>query len=172
LNDLLQFRELDSVVEWGSHWNMHWFSTWMLMLAFALPGALRETAPLAPLFGLLGAFVALSLIFRTRPPAWQNPRWLLHGGREILTFGLLLGLPMLSPLLFRIPAPQLGPAPLLLLIALLLGALHLLRVARKHPVRVHAQADLPLAYLVASHFFEHVLDWIWILALVDLLLSA
>lgn len=173
LLDLLQWRELDSVVQWGSHWSMHWFSTWMLILAFALPGAAAAGADPRPLLALLAGFLALSILFRTGPSAWKEPRWLLHGGRELLTFGALLWLPLFPPLLLARGPAALEPRVTFLILAggLLLGGLHLLRTARVHPVRQHAQRQLPVPYLLASHFFEHVLDWAWILALADRMLT-
>lgn len=176
LLDFLQFRELDTVTEYGSHWQMHFLSTLALMLILAWPGTLfpLQSVDACWLSALFAIFVVISLVLRTGPKALTDRRWLMHGAREILTFGLLLAVPAGIVLAGETGLPELNSLPPLaigfsVLIAAL-GAYYGWTYLRSDVLDL-AQGDFGMPYLIASHFFEHVLDMVYMVLLLLLLLS-
>lgn len=163
LRDLLQFRELDTVVQWGSHWQMHFLSTLALLLLAVLPGTLYRTAS-QPGLGLLAlAFFGLSILFGVGRRALTHPRWILHGAREIATYGPLVLLPAFLPWLLAPPASARPSALTWLSLALLAAiAAYCLWVYRAHELDALAPSERGIAFLISSHFFEHVLDVVYI----------
>lgn len=160
LLDLLQFRERDTIVRFGSHWQMHFLSTIGLMMIFMFPGTLFASADFRSGGYLLLLFVLVSLILGTDLRAITDRRWLLHGGREILTFVAIAGVPA-----FVWMAGGVEPSTLSLSAATIVGGIaiaclgaYYLWVLVNSNVKEAAETDLPAAYLIASHFFEHMLD--------------
>jgi hypothetical protein len=163
LQDLLQFRELDTVVQWGSHWQMHFLSTLALLLLAILPGTLYATAS-RPGLGLLAlAFFGLSILFGVDRRALTHPRWILHGAREIATYGPLVLLPAFLPWLLEPPASARPSALTWLSLALLaVIAAYCLWVYRAHELDELAPSERGIVFLISSHFFEHALDVVYI----------
>lgn len=132
---------------------------------------------------LLGAAVGLTVLISA--PNWcgwqalRNPRWLAHSMRELATYPFT-GIPiaLASVLLMElylsgIDGVSLSPGPAsLILIALcviiamvervLLGNVEVGTIAQRP---AFAPDGLPIAYLMASHVFEHFLDFVLIAAL-------
>ena len=167
--DLLQYRERDELVSWGSHWQMHFLSTLALLLLFVWPGMLYELSSwaLLRLAALFSCFVLISLVFRTGLKALTHPRWVLHGAREIFTYVLIVGAPLLAPL---VPATAFSaylvrPLSVAALAGFVLIGLHSVRVFRSTRLDDQAQSDRGVLYLLSSHFFEHVLDYAYIVLL-------
>lgn len=173
LLDLFQLRDRDESCAWGAHWQMHFLSTVALIILLLLPGTCFDPAEAGPPFLVLGLFAALSLLFGTGRRAVTDVRWLLHGGREIITFGLLVA----APAYLTVAGELLGPraavraATIAAAAALVLLAVYYLRVLRRHRIRDHAERDLGTLYLLSSHFFEHVLDVVFMTLLLLLLLG-
>lgn len=165
--DLIQYRETDVRHGWGSHWQMHFLSTAALLLLLMLPGILwghaADRAPSALV--LIAAFLGLSLLFRCRADAITNPRWVLHGAREVFTYVVIVALPAFLPLLdARISGPaHFGAAGLAAIFLLATWAVYVVYVFRRHRLNDVASSPRGLVYLLSSHFFEHVLDFIYVL---------
>jgi len=170
LADLFQFRETDTRVGWGSHWQMHFLSTAVLLLLLVFPGMVlaKASASSNQLLMILAVFSGLSLVFRCGYRSITDTRWVLHGAREAFTYSVLVAVPAFLPLLnlpahagIRLTAAT-GSA-----LALLVGAgLYFLYIYGKHDLNEQASSTRGLVYLLSSHFFEHVLDFIYILLLI------
>ena len=173
LMDLFQFRERDELISWGSHWQMHFLSTAALMLLLVWPGTLIQTSTphQSGLLLLLGLFLGLSLAFGTTWKALTHRRWLLHGAREIFTYFLLVAVPMLSPILFdgRLWDHRPGAIGIAVLGVFLLINAYILTVYRQSDLGAEAQSQRGLLFLTSSHFFEHVLDFVFVFLLLALL---
>ncbi|HET6847194.1 MAG TPA: hypothetical protein VFH29_10200 [Anaerolineales bacterium] len=164
--DFLQYNETDVRFGWGTHWQMHFLSTAALILLLLLPGLLLHQAAVqyVPAVALILIFLGLSWIFRTGADSFTRTRWVLHGARELLTYGSLVALPAFLPLLapaylsrFRLTLA--GGLALLLLMA---AVAHDLRVYQRSNLDEEASSPRGPAYLISSHFFEHVLDFVYI----------
>jgi hypothetical protein len=169
LLDLFQFRELDTVIEFGSHWQMHFLSTLTLMLLIILPGTLYGWEDLTQIVILFLSFFAISLLFRTGKKAIGDRRWVMHGGREILTFFLLVILPSYG-LNLQAQSLSLNIESMAVLILVAGILLYSFLIYLRSDVKNVAQGDFGIAYLISSHFFEHVLDYAYIFLLFGVLL--
>jgi hypothetical protein len=173
LQDLFQHRERDDLVSWGSHWQMHFLSTLALLLIFVWPGTFHKlsTSMLVWLAVLLSCFILISLVFRTGIKAVLHPRWVLHGAREIFTYTLIAGAPLLLPLLTQTAASfsRVQPLSIAALAGFVLIGLHSVRVFRTTRLDAEAQSDRGVLYLLSSHFFEHVLDYLYIVLLLGII---
>ncbi len=172
--DLFQYRELDTVVAYGSHWNMHFLSTAFILLMLTAPATLARYPAPKPLVLTLAAFLLLSLVFRVGKKSVSDKRWLMHGGREILTFFFLGCLPAYIPLLSA--THSLSPIAMsasTITVAVALAALtaYIAKVLMTTDVQGLAQGNFGLPYLIASHFFEHTLDFVYMLQLILWLIS-
>jgi hypothetical protein len=112
-------------------------------------------------------FAFFSIVFVTRKKAFISPRWILHGGREIFTFFFLGFLPAFVPLLvvavgdgtvYEIEIDALALIPIFVLGAV---SAYSLWVLATNNLSELAQGGHGPAYLLASHFFEHSLDLIF-----------
>lgn len=170
LLDLFQFRELDHVVKFGSHWQMHFLSTFVILLLLVLPAFFSATQTPQTLIAVGLLFLLASIFFRTGWLAISDPRWILHGGREIITFFILAVLPFYGVVF---PGLALRPSwPALWGVAALSGCLiYYAWVYRKTELRHFAQGGYGVVYLLTSHFFEHVLDYVYICLLMVVLLQ-
>ncbi len=168
--DLLQFNETDVRHGWGTHWQMHCLSTAALILLLMLPGLLVPAAGRlhAAAWIILGVFLGLSLIFRTGADSFTRARWVLHGARELFTYGLLVAVPAFLPLLAPAYLAKFRPtlAAGIALLLLIAAAVQNLRVYRGSNLDEEASSPRGLAFLISSHFFEHVLDFIYIVLLI------
>lgn len=175
LLDLFQVREVDEVVEYGSHWQMHFLSTLTLMLIFVLPATFFKGQSFSGILIIFILFLALSLLFRTGIRAVTDRRWLLHGGREIATLLSLTAVPAfvpLVPLLWRKPSQQ--TLLTTIVIALIVGIMtYYLWILLRTDVRQASRAreDFSVPYLFFSHFFEHMLDFCYMLLLMLVLIA-
>ncbi len=168
--DLIQIRETDSRAGWGTHWQMHFLSTAVLLLLLMFPGTLFDQNRILNIqaLELAGVFVGLSAICKCRLLVVTHSRWVLHGAREVFTYFLIVALPAFSPLLLpRVLErmhPSLGSAAV---VVLLLGAAYyFLHVFRRSDLNAEASSQRGLLYLLSSHFFEHVLDTVYIALLI------
>ncbi|MCH7588746.1 MAG: hypothetical protein IIC78_12050 [Chloroflexi bacterium] len=170
LLDFFQFRELDTVVSYGSHWQMHFLSNLTLMLMFVMPVTFVGGHISPPIVLTFLLFFVLSGVFKTGPKAVTHPRWLMHGGREIITFFFLALIPAY---VFSVELQRLRPTFAAIALAGLLAAIliYYWRAFLKVNLNEVGQSSYGIAYLLASHFFEHVLDVVYMLLLLAVLLS-
>ena len=169
--DLFQYRELDSVVEFGSHWRMHFLSSFTIMLLCILPAVFSVIEDYSQIVLIVLAYLAVSLLFKTGSKAVRDPRWILHGGREVITFFPMVVVPSYV-LNLRVESLSINPwsiAAIFLVGALLL---YYLIVYLRADVRTLAQGDFGTPYLISSHYFEHVLDYGYISLFVALLIAS
>ncbi|NIM96451.1 MAG: hypothetical protein GTO18_22350 [Anaerolineales bacterium] len=173
LYDFLQFRELDTVVSFGSHWQMHFLSTLTMLLLIIIPATFFEIQSWTLILFVFMMFGLLSVVFRTGVRAVSDPRWVLHGGREIVTYILIAALPFLAPLATQVDIGQIQSTFLTVFLGSVLFVIfgYFLLVFAKSDIRGLAQGDFNSAYLIASHFFEHVLDYVYMFLLLGLLIS-
>jgi hypothetical protein len=167
---LFQYRETDTRSGWGTHWQMHFLSTAVCLLLFMLPGVLF--APPADLRNqallILGIFLGLSAVFGCGWKALTHPRWILHGAREIFTYVVTVGLPALG--LLWAPAVagrvRLSAAAVAMLMAVAAAAGYIFAVYRRTDLNAEASSSRGLLFLLSGHFFEHMLDVIYIALLI------
>ena len=171
LLDLFQFRELDTVVEFGSHWQMHFLSSIIIMLLIMLPAAFSEIEDYSLVAIIFIAFFVISLLFRTGLKAVRDARWILHGGREIITFFPLVVVPSYA-LNLRFEALNITPWSIAILFSIGVLLLYYSIVYLRSDVRGLAKGDFPVLYLYFSHNFEHVLDTVYISLLLAVLISS
>lgn len=174
LLDFFQFRDRDENIRFGAHWQMHYLSTLVLMLVFMAPGTLVEYPPYRLAAGVFGVFAVLSMVFRVGPRAMTDKRWLLHGGREIITFVSVAAVPAFVPLVGDVSSSELRlTPPALVVIATIAGVgYYYLRTLASTNVRQTADGDHSVLCLITSHFFEHSLDFVFMLLLMLVLLSS
>jgi hypothetical protein len=179
--NLMQYHTRDDLASYGSHWRFHWLSTLWLGLATSLSATVtaRWLAAPAPhdtrarrLMGAVawGWFWGLSLVFVPTLEPVLDPRFIGHQAREILTHSLVtlpmaMGLlalvlrhhghqPKLSRLALKVPVSR---AAVVLAIPAYLGFATIASEAMSH-----GQTAGGLAAMVAAHFFEHVLDYVFV----------
>jgi hypothetical protein len=169
LLDLFQFRELDTVVEFGSHWQMHFLSTITVMLLIILPATFYGIEDSGQILMIFLSFLAISLLFKTGGKAIRDRRWLMHGGREVLTYFPLVVMPSYA---LNLRSLSLSWNTESIAIMFLLGAilLYYFLVYLRTDVKGLAQGDFGIAYLIASHFFEHVLDYAYVFLLLAVMI--
>lgn len=197
---ILQRRQRpDDVVDGGS-WNLHLPSTllqfalipvvvWLARQVFARPVAWsRRGLPL--LAAAVAVAVGMTWLVNRDPLAavsgvWSDPRYLAHSVRELVTFPLTY-YPLALALLLAGEAPTRRERRAVSGTDLLIGALAALfaagflfqvAVSLRHDIGALAQQPafaaggrLGIPYLLASHFFEHVLDSLFF-SLLTLLLA-
>jgi hypothetical protein len=170
LADLIQYRETDTRQGWGSHWQMHFLSTAVLLILLMLPGSIlsQRATPWAWAAVLLAAFLVLSVLFKCRVGAITDPRWVLHGAREVVTYVVIVALPAFLPLLRAgvSGTTQFSAASQAAILLLAAAAGYFVYVFRKHRLDDVASSNRGIPYLLSSHFFEHILDFIYILLLI------
>ncbi len=190
----------DLLVEGGS-WNLHLPSTmlqfllipvivWIARTFFGRP-VVWSRRGLVWLVAAVGFAAAITWLVNTNPlvavaEVWRDPRYLAHSVRELATFPLTYyPLPMALLLAWEQPAGvRRGPATgadLALAVAavlLVIGFGYQVVVSLANDVGSLAQhpgfardGELSIAYLLGSHYFEHVLDSLFF-ALLTILLVA
>lgn len=168
--DFTQFREVDDVIAFGSHWQMHFLSTIVLMFLLILPGTFRESATIWQALVIFIVFLILSMILRTNLRAFKDKRWLMHGAREVTTFFFLAVLPSYV-LNLRLDSISLVTTSIIVGLIIVTIMAYYVWVYLDVDVRSLARGDFEVPYLFASHFFEHVLDFGYIILLVGLLIN-
>lgn len=179
--NLMQYHTRDDLVSYGSHWRFHWLSTMWLGLAswlvsraaarwFGAP--IPRDSPGGKLIVTFawGWFAGLSIVFVPSAEPFLDPRYIGHQAREILTHSLVtlpLGLGLLalclrahgvSPIRSRRAVPISLPCVAgVFLIPVYLGLATVLGGALSH-----GQTGGGMTAMVAAHFFEHVLDYIFV----------
>ena len=175
LLDFLQFRETDSTVRFGSHWQMHFLSTLVVMLVSIFPATLFDVRSVRLVAVVFLAFFALSALFRVRMSAVTDRRWLLHAGREIATFFFIAAVPGLAPTmddwLPKLDQPKLPALGLLSVIAAAVGYCSWAFLRTDVRAASRGPRDIGIPYLLASHVFEHVLDFFYMVLLMLVLIS-
>ncbi|MFQ6104616.1 MAG: hypothetical protein ACE5OP_10030 [Candidatus Glassbacteria bacterium] len=128
-------------------------------------------------------FISLSLVFSVDRECFQNQRWLAHSMREIATYPLTV-FPLVFGILFftenrLFPGPAdrsqslhgkwritthayLWPLLAALLIVYQLIALHGTSISKLAQKPSFSAEPLPILYLLFFHYFEHILDYIFI----------
>lgn len=168
--DLFQYRELDTVVEFGSHWQMHFLSSLTIMLLCILPAAFSKVEDHSQAVIIFLAYFTVSVLFKTGKKAIRDKRWIMHGGREVLTFFPLVVLPSYA-LNLRLESLNISPWSIAVISLVCAQFLYYLIVYKRTDVRGMAQGDFGIPYLIASHFFEHILDCVYIFLFVALLIN-
>lgn len=179
--DLVQFHTRDDVAAYGSHWRFHALSTvWLAVAAPLVAGAASRwfgapapaPAPRRRLLRILAWswFLGLTILFVPTAEPFVDPRFIGHQAREILTHGLVtlpVALGVIAFLMRRhgvegrggMQPPALRPLPL----GLFLGIpLFLAGATVFGDVMATGQRDGGLAAMVAAHFFEHTLDYVFV----------
>ncbi len=186
LLDLGQFKTRDTSALYGSHWHSHFCHVlWMFFAAGAASCAYREVSGMGCFSGssrgvkLLGlwfaGFILISCILGFHP-ALTNMRYLAHQCREIVTHSLVT-LPLSFALLIAIEQ-RLRPKVSLVssqawkkknkfwgLCSILASSvifLWILIKLRHRDIMAHAQKQSSVMDLLASHFFEHSLDYLFV----------
>jgi hypothetical protein len=190
--DLLQFRARDDLIAYGSHWYYHFLHLifyfpataglvllWRSLIgddAARMPRLARQRRQTLLLAGL-GAFVLLSLIFRPGSEAFTDTRFLAHQFREIVTHGTVtLPLSMAALLAVAAPRPAAADKPpafrqemlwraLLLLAGASLVPVYILLMLLGRDILAEAQRQSSYRDLFAAHYFEHMLDYVFVTAL-------
>jgi len=181
LRDLLQSRTRDDVSAFGSHWHYHWLSTvWFGAAVAVAPIGLRLITGASMLrihrlwTGIAwGYFLLLTLIFGMSAEIFVDVRYAGHQAREILTHGLVT-LPLGLAILLAWERTRGGEAPIqkraafrwLALAGAVLIPLYLVIISLSGDVMAEGQAEMGLSGMVAAHFFEHTLDYLFVVSLV------
>lgn len=179
--NLAQFYTRDDMTQYGSHWRFHWLSTiWIAMAAPLVagaasrwfgappPGSLRQRRLLRA--AAWTWFLGLTVVFVPTAEPFLDPRYIGHQAREILTHGLVtlpLSLGLIAWMMRRHgvqgrgwgSAAELSPLALVAFIGipLFLGAATVFG-----DVMESGQRGGGLAAMVAAHFFEHTLDYVFV----------
>jgi len=186
LLDLGQFKTRDTSVLYGSHWHSHVFHVlWIFFAAGAAACVCREVSGVGylsgssygvKLFGLwLVGFILTSGIFGFHP-ALTNTRYLAHQCREIVTHSLVtlpLSFAVLMALEHKLRAAVSSESSQAWkkrnrfwgLCSILAGSTvffwMLVEIRHRH-IMVYAQKQSSVMDLLASHFFEHSLDYLFV----------
>jgi len=196
---ILQRRQRTDLEAAGGAWNLHLPSTllqlalipvvvYLARWAFARPVEWSRRG-LALLGAALAAVIGMTWLVNPAPLAavaelWRDPRYLAHSVRELVTFAVTY-YPLALAVLLAGEAPaararRFGRGPDLLIAGLaalfVAGFVDQVVVSLGHDIGELAQqpafaADgrLSIPYLLASHFFEHVLDSLFFLLVTVLL---
>ncbi len=190
----------DLLVEGGS-WNLHLPSTvlqfllipvtvWIARTFFGRP-VVWSRRGLVWLVAAAGVAAAITWLVNTNPlvavaEVWRDPRYLAHSVRELATFPLTY-YPLPAALLLAweqpsgvrrrsVSAPDLALAAAAVL--LVIGCGYQVVVSLANDVGSLAQhpdfakgGELSIAYLLGSHYFEHVLDSLFFAGLTILLIA-
>lgn len=182
--NLSQWKIDDKTFGYGFHWHFHW--TGMIAVIFAAGGTVTAALGLlgrtrfggpAGLLVWLAAFIGLTVIFGFSWKTFNDPRYLGHQVREVVTFVPLAVLPTVAFLIIlnrngSPPKPgRLWTVPCITLWGLFVGTMGVLLIPLWGiSVLNHAaRPNLGLLYLIASHNFEHLLGYLYIIALTMLL---
>ncbi|MCS6953504.1 MAG: hypothetical protein RMK57_15345 [Bryobacterales bacterium] len=187
---LFQSIERDGVSSKGGTWNLLQLSNIPMALAVigivtsfvghGVPAGARETRSQRNLGLLLLAAAALlsaAMTWWSWPgaAAFGNPRWLAHSLRELATYPLtavpiaaaaVLGTERWAAGIGHVRLKLSPPSVLLIAISLtmaltqwlLVARVDVLALAQRPPFAPHG---LPIGYLLASHVFEHFLDFLF-----------
>lgn len=183
--DLLQYRTRDDESAPGSHWNYHLLSSlWFLLgalpvlrLTMATLG-LGASAPAARVRARVvswGYALLLSLAFGVSSLAWTSGRYAGHQARELLTHvpvTLLLTaaalIAVVGPAAFERDGRSLGTRLAAAVRRDLASWIAILAIAVFLAIRTlggggleEGQSGQGVAGMVAAHFFEHVLDYVF-----------
>jgi hypothetical protein len=183
LDYLLQRIERDGVVSRGGNWNQLQLSN--LPIGLSILAVARILSPCRGVANraaagaiALAAALSATLTLWSWPglEAFRNPRWLAHSLRELATYPLT-GVPAAIAAIVLLESAFTGRSewkirlrwPPVVLLALA-GAMTLLELAMLGDTDPLALAQRPrfapeglsIAYLLASHVFEHVLDFVWL----------
>lgn len=180
LRDLVQFRTRDDLAAYGSHWRFHLLSTiWLGVTAsLAVRAWARRAGGPAPAdpqgsralrIAAWAWFIGLTVIFVPTAEPFVDPRFIGHQAREILTHGLVtlpLALGTFS-IVWRDerpdrPTPATTAIPLVAVAVFVLIPLYLAVATVIMDSMSTAQADLGLSAMVAAHFLEHTLDYLFV----------
>ncbi|MBS1266154.1 MAG: hypothetical protein MAG795_00119 [Candidatus Woesearchaeota archaeon] len=191
---IFQFRENPTTYQYGGNWKMMFFSNIILFFSTLLISAfvrvvLLKQQPkkqkLAKTYILIGIviIILLSILFKINMQVFTKPRWLAHSVRELLTNGLIT-FPLVFGLFYFIETKYNKPKKLkkatpwlyfIFIITFVLVAYNLVALINVDISGVAQAPDfakqgkLSVPYLAFFHFFEHVLDYIYITILSSIL---
>jgi hypothetical protein len=94
----------------------------------------------------------------------------MHGAREVFTFTFLAVLPSYA-ININLEVFSVLPASIVLTLIITAIIAYYVWIYLRVDVRNLARGDFEIPYLLASHFFEHLLDYAYIALLVGLLIS-
>lgn len=179
-DNLFQWKIDDTTFGFGLHWHFHWLG--MMAVFFATGGVVKIAQGLlgcstsrdrSGLLFWLAAFLGLTVIFGFSWKSFNDPRFLGHQAREVVTFFPLAVLPALASLIvlerdWSSPDPKgLRVVPLLTYLGLFIITMGVLLIPLwgVSVIDYASRQDLGLVYLFASHNFEHLPDYLYIIAL-------
>ena len=179
---ILQMKQrVDLFVE-GGYWNLHLPS--LILLIFLIPVYIyvvklifkRKVKPnkkgtanmiRATILAIIITVLLNDNVIQSLVEMWQDPRYLAHSVRELATFPLTyFPIPLYFFLKDERPSPtKFNKKPLKTMAVLLLIFLALFSYQVYESLQTGisnmAQQDLPITYLLSSHYFEHFLDTIF-----------
>lgn len=179
-DNLFQWKIDHTTFGFGLHWHFHWLG--MIAVFFATGGVVKIVQSLlgcspsrdrAWLFVWLAVFICMSIIFGFSSKTFNDPRFLGHQAREVVTFIPLGVLPALACLVIleRNGSSSESKSPLAVpllthwgLFVLAMGVL-LIPLWGVTVIDYAQRQDLGLFYLFTSHNFEHLPDYLYIAAL-------
>ncbi len=187
LQDLMQFRTRDDLSDYGSHWRFHWLSTIWFGAAAAIltriaagrqTGGFRNLWDRRSLWLVAWAYVVLlSLVCGLSIEPFMDPRFIGHQAREILTHGLVTGPLAIGCQLILVNSDAMsrvrrsaaafvfsggGTVSLFVLVAI---PFYLIGFSLGGQALWAAQTGGGWAAMIAAHFFEHTLDYVFVLLL-------
>jgi hypothetical protein len=180
LHDLLQYRTRDDTLAFGSHWRYHWLSTlWFGAAVITIVWTTQRigrvpTLALHARWSLLAWlwFAGLSIIFGVSADVFTDAQYTGHQAREILTHAavtLPAGIAVVMIAGAGRSAAQRRVHPVAATLAMALAVLvpiHLTIITLAGGgVMEHGQTEHGLGAMVAAHYFEHTLDYLFILLL-------
>jgi len=190
VHDLLQFRTRDDLSQYGSHWRFHLLSSLWIGIAaplMVLPlglGSGRRAVSHARVERIVigaawGYFCLLTIVFGLSKQVLWDPRYIGHQAREILTHGpvtCLLAIWTLDAVSRWLSVPPREHVPrslhrasaaewLRMLLFLLIPG-YLAMAAPWGDLMGAGRSETGLAAMVAAHFFEHTLDYLFVVLLV------
>jgi hypothetical protein len=180
LHDLLQYRTRDDEVAFGSHWHYHWLSTLWFGAAVTTGVWAAQRIRRIPRLALHARwsllawlwFAGLSIVFGVSADVFTNAQYAGHQAREIMTHAAVtlpagIGLVMIAAAGSSTVQRRVHPiaAALAAAMAVLIPTHLAVITLAGGGVMEHGQTELGLGAMVAAHYFEHTLDYLFILLL-------
>jgi hypothetical protein len=183
LLDLLQFRTRDNLVSYGSHWHSHllhiqfiFFTS--LAVSFMYRGITHTKSTIMNKGGITfliiwqAVIILLTLTFIPDIKPFTDTRYLAHQFREIITHisvTMPLAFAFLIAIEYKSPASQVShnvsafkKIGFLLFIGCLAIPLYILIQLSGRNIMAEAQTKTNYFNLLASHYFEHSLDYVFV----------
>lgn len=170
-HDLLQSVTREGAFVWGSHWHSHWLP--MVCVALVATALVRTSALTVSAWAWLGV---LTVMFGVGADTFTSGRFVGHQLRELVThigvmapvaMGIALtGADNATPIRWRLDRRALVALGAAVLVAIALGTLSL-----THGATAEIQPGAGWSAVVATHVFEHSLDYAWVALLTTAIVS-